>query len=224
MPPVHDSPTAIRLPVQQLSDLLLDLAAVEREDGVRVPVGDRRDKLLGQRLVGRLAANRDLQLAAPQAGRDLQLLQIQLVADARAASPRSRTPAGRTGAACASCRPGAPSIARPEQVGLDRLRPALLQLARRARQHHDGLVAGRHHQPGRRPDRIERDGALGHHRLLAVGDRQRLGVDPPAPREARHDLADAALEVLVELQRPAREAGHDLGRHVVGGRAQARRW
>ena len=88
-------------------------------------------------------------------------------------------------------------------------------------QHDDRHRARGHDQARRGADRVQRGRALGHHRLLAVGLPQRLGVDPEAAREPAQDLGDLRLHLLVEDQLAAGEAGDDLGREVVGGRPQA---
>ena len=111
----------------------------------------------------------------------------------------------------------------PHRLGLQRRRPHRLQLARRAGQDDHDPLAGRHHQPRRGADRVERDRALRHHRLLAVGLDHRLlvEVEAAAAGEAAQDLGDLLLHLLVEHQLAAGEAGDHLGGEVVGGRAEA---
>ncbi len=61
-------------------------------------------------------------------------------------------------------------------------------------------LAGRHDQPRRRPDRVQRGRALRHQRLLAVGLHQRGFVEVEAFGEAAQDLGDLRLDLLVEDQ------------------------
>ena len=82
----------------------------------------------------RLVPRDDLDLAAPQAGRDLQRVEVDALARARrAASRRSRTPGCRTSAASPAGTPCARRSRRANASRLDRRRPHALQLARRAR-------------------------------------------------------------------------------------------
>ena len=97
-PPVHDSPTPSRRPSSRRSDLLLDRAAVGREHGVAVALGDQGHERVGGRLGRPVRTDHDLELAAAQAGRDLQPVEPDLARPRPAASPRSRTRGSRTGA------------------------------------------------------------------------------------------------------------------------------
>ena len=104
---------------------------------------------------------------------------------------------------------------------LQRLAPHRVQLARRPRKHdHDRPSLGAHHQAGRGPDRVERLRTRRHHRLLAVRDPQRLGVEAHSAGIAGDDLGDPRLHRLVEDQFDAGEAGDHLGGEVVGGRPE----
>ena len=74
---------------------------------------------------------------------------------------------------------------------------------------------------GRGAHRVEDDGAGRHQRLLAVGGQHRVDIDAGEPgHQAGDDLGDPGLERGVEHQLPAAEPGHDLDRHVIGGRAE----
>ena len=97
-----------------------------------------------------------------------------------------------------------------------------MQLPRRAgHDDHGRPVVHRHDQPGRSAGRVDRGGALGHHRLLAVRLAKRVEVEAEPPREAGRISADLRLHAGVEDQVASREPGHDLGREIVGGRAKA---
>ena len=117
---------------------------------------------------------------------------------------------------------------RPQRRAADHGRvPHRLQLARRAGQDDDGrggLARRRrgHHEPGGGADRLEDLGAVGDHRLLAVGLEHRRRIEiRPARHERAQDLGDAALQRLVEHHRAALELADHGGGQVVGGRSQA---
>ncbi len=162
----------------------------------------------------RLIARHDLDLAAFQAGRDLEPLELDALAlRPRAASRRSPTRGSRTGAASAARTPSRPRAPRAARRVCDRRAPHRLQLARRARaaRPRSGRSAAasrrRHHQPGRGADRLEHGRAARHRRLLAVARRDRLRVDVrPALQQRAHDLCDALRERLVEHHLAALEA------------------
>ena len=63
--------------VQQRCDLLVDRRAVAREQRVSMAGGDELDERVIGLLGGRLVDRRDLDLAAAQAGRDLELVELQ---------------------------------------------------------------------------------------------------------------------------------------------------
>ena len=83
-------------------------------------------------------------------------------------------------------------------------------------------VPRRHHHPRCGAGGLDHGRALGHQRLLAVGGAHGFEVEvAPALHQRPEDVRDPLLEGLVEGQRTAREAGHDLEREVVRRRAQA---
>ena len=141
-------------------------------------LGDR------ERLVA--VADVDLDLAAPQAGGDLDRLQLhpaglhlpQALGDLRLrhAEHPHRVAAQRRRPARAARRTGSVSSAAAHIGCSSRGGPG--------QDDHDPL-ARRHDQPRRRPHRVERHRALGNHRLLAVRLQQRLLVELEALRRSR---------------------------------------
>ena len=210
-------------PRSRRRDLLLDRAAVGREHRVAVASASI-SSTSALRPPRRLAASARITISSSPRRRQVVISSpsrpISALRDAQRLA-RSRTRGCRTGAPSSGGSAVASATTARNGSVSTAWRPALLQLARRARQHHHDLPVGRHDQPRRGPDRVERDRALGHHRLLAVGDLERLRVEVPAPREAGDDLADPPLERLVEPQRAPGEVGHHLRGEVVRGRPQA---
>ena len=84
---------------------------------------------------------------------------------------------------------------------------------------HDGAVR-RHHEAGRRPRRVDRDRPLRDQSLLSVRFPHRLGVEAVTACELPQDRGDLLLHLLVEDELAPRESPNDLGRQVVGGRAE----
>ncbi len=168
-------------------------------------------------------ADVDLDLAAAQAGGDLDLGQGDpaLLHLAQALGDLGLGDAEHAQRVAVQRRGALEQL--PDRLGRQRGRPHRLQLARRAGQDDDHAPVRRDDQAGRGADRVERDRALRHHRLLAVGLPHRLGVEVEAAGEAAQDRRDLLLDLLVEDQLATREAGDDLGGEVVGGRAEAAR-
>ena len=168
-------------------------------------------------------AHVDLDLAASQAGGDLDRAQVhparfdlaQALGDLRLGDAEHAHGVGEQ-----RRRPGEDRLHRRR---LDRPRPHRLQLARRPRQDDYRPLPGGDDQPRRGADRVEGQGALRHHRLLAVGLPHRLLVEGEAPREAAQDRRDLLLHLLVEHELAAGEAPDDLGGQVVGGRSEPAR-
>ncbi len=188
-----------------------------------VALGESRPHRVGGACRLAAIANVDLDLAAAQAGGDLDLGQgdparlhlTQAFGDLGLghAEHAQRVSVQRRG---------------PLQQSLNRLRlqrrgPHRLQLAGRTGKDDDQAAVRRHDQPGRGADWIERDRALRNHRLLAVGLAHRLWVEVEAAGETAQDRRDLLLDLLVEDQVAAGEAGDDLGGEVVGGRAEPAR-
>ncbi len=107
------------------------------------------------------------------------------------------------------------------RLGRDRRLPHGVQFARRTRQHdHRRAVGNLDHESRscarwiecRRPNR--------HHRLLAIGRLERLGIESHSPGEAGDDRGDLRLHLLVENQLDAGEARHDFGRQIVSCRPE----
>jgi hypothetical protein len=173
----------------------------------------------------RLEPRDDLELAAPQARRDLQAVQ---------AGPGGLGRAQRLGdlGLRDAVQPQRSLLVRrrrrdrrPQRLRCDRRRPHLLQLPRRPRQHDDRRApvrsGRRHDQPRCRAHRLEDRRARGHDRLLAVRRADRVRVEPrPAAHVALEDRADPPLERVVEDHLAALEAPDDLGGQVVGRRAE----
>jgi len=173
---------------------------------------------------GRVAvAHVDLDLAAAQAGGDLDLGQrhavgldlTQALGDLRlrhAEHPQRVAVQRRR-----------PRQQLAQRRGLQRRRPHRLKLARRPGQDDDDAPVGRHDEPRSGADRVQHERPLRRHRLLAVGLAQRLGVEAHHPRtagKAAQDRRDLLLDLLIEDHLAAREAPHHLCREVVGGRPQ----
>ena len=178
---------------------------------------------VGDRLRLVAVADVDLDLAAAQAGGDLDRPDVDPVPLdlAQALGDLRLRHAEHPQRVAAQWR--RPRQHRPHRLGFQRHRPHRPQLARRAGQDDHDPLAGRDHQPRRGADGIERDRPLRHHRLLAVGLHHRLlvEVEAAAAGEAAQDLGDLRLHSLVEHQLAAGEAGDHLAREVVGGRAEA---
>jgi hypothetical protein len=213
------------VPRQEGGDLLVDRRSVLGKQGVGVAGADEaRERLVGG-LGARLVAGGDLDLAAAQAGGDLErgevdpgvLSRPQGVRDRRLGDPEQAQDPGAVGGG--GGRRGA------ESGSPNRCFPHRPQLARGPGEHDDGgplTVRGRNHQPWRGTHRGEHGRAFGDHCLLAVRMADRLGVEPgPAVEHGRQDLADARLESRVEDHLAPGEAPHDLGREVVRGRPEA---
>ncbi len=205
---------------EQLGHLLVDRGAVAAEDEAAVALQDPGDQRLAGLVAPGAVAHVDLQLPAAQAGRDLERREVDVGADLaqRLGDLRFRHPEQahrlrpvRLGARQHRLHPG----------GREHRLPHRVQLARRAREHDHGRpAADRHHEPGRGPGRIDRLGAHRNHRLLAVRDPQRVGVEAKPAGEVGEDRGDLVLHALVEDHLHPREAGDDLGGQVVGGRPQ----
>ena len=223
-------PTAIGAgPVeQQRRDLLVDRGPVVGEQGVAVALAQRRPRSARVgRLGRRLVARGDLDLAAAQAGRDLQALEVHARPPrARAASRRSRTPGSRTAAASpAGSRSRPPTAARKASVST-----AVSHIGCSSRGGPGstttvgpGAARRRHDQPGRRADGLEDRRALGDHGLLAVGLADRLLVELRPARQQRLRRISAMRSSSASsstISRPQKPPDH-LGGEVVRRRPQA---
>ena len=173
------------MPGEQLRHLRVDRLAVLAEELRRVALGEAGAH--GLRGPGALVpvADVDLDLAAPQAGRDLHLRQrhplvLHLAQALRDLGLGDAEHPQRVGA-----QRGRALEHRRHLRRLQRRRPHRLQLARRAGQDDDDPLAVGHDEPGGRPDRVQRRRPLGDHRLLAVGRDHGLLVEFEAPARTR---------------------------------------
>ena len=191
-PPVHDSASPIRCP-RAAAPRPARRSSCRRSLKTKGPwratisALSRSRELLGAGAV----ADVDHELGLAQAGRDLERREVDVVLDLAQRlgelglgdpeQPQRRRPV-RLGALEHGLRAG----------GLERLRPHRVQLARRARaaRSPSGPSAGRPARARCRPGRSS--SPLGDHRLLAVRDPQRLGVEAQPAREAGEDLGDLA--------------------------------
>ncbi len=212
-------------PRRQRRHLRVDRRPVAREQQLAVPLRDEVDQRRVRRLASRLVPRRDLDLAAAQAGRDLERLErhtrllgrAERVRDLGLGQPvQAHDPA--------QVRPRARDR-RAERAGPDGLRPHLVELARRAGEHDDGRTGtGRRwdHQPRRGPDRIQNRGTPRNDGLLSVRLPDRVGIEAlPAMHQRPEDLGDPLLERVVEHHLAAGEATDDLGGQIVRGRPEA---
>ena len=189
-----------------------------------------RSCVVGAR-VGRLVAGDDLDLAAAQAGRDLQRVERRSRRLARpAASRRSRTPGCRTAAACA-CSVASPRPASAARKASVSHAPPPTSAAARAAGPGSTTTVGpsrplgrRHDQararcpPARAPSRPPgRAPACGWPRRIASGSRSRPAL-AAAARGSRAIRSSSASSRTIS--RPANSADH-LGGQVVRGRPEA---
>ena len=173
---------------------------------VAEPLDARR---LHERVVpprGRREDRRDLELAPPQAGRDLERTTTPRPR-ARAASARARTPARPTirMIRCSSVAAHAP--ARPAPAGVPTaVLPHRLQLARRAGQHDTtGPPSTGTTSPGAVPTGSSTVAPRGTSACLRFAGPQRLVAHvAPAPAQRADDRPDPLLQRRVELHRDAR--------------------
>ncbi len=174
----------------------------------------------------RLPARDHLDLAATQAGGDLQRVQVdprlarsvQRRGDLRLGDPEQPQHLGAVGRVT-----GDRGL---QQRAAPRALPHRLELSRRPRQHDDqravGALGRRHDEPGRGPHRVEDLGAHRHDRLLAVGGQDRLLVQArPAPAQPAQDHGDLLFGRGVEHHLATLEGPHQLRGAVVLGRSQA---
>jgi hypothetical protein len=161
---------------------------------------------------------RDLQLAAPQTGRDLQRGRRRELAQHLG---ELRLRYARDPHDALLERAGAGENVAHERAS-DGLRPHRLQLPRRTGQDEDDRPAvHRDDQPRRRPDGLQDRRAPRHERLLAVPGPQRLvGHVAPARAQGLDPIPDPLLQRGVELHRSAGELGDDVGGQVVGRRTE----
>ena len=160
------SPATCSSTVEPSSENSVSAWRVADELEQRVVVGLRR----------RLVARRDLDLAAAQAGGDLERRRAPGRPPRRpAACWRSRTRGSRTAGRSRAGRSVAPAIAAPERRRSAR---AISHIGCSSRGGPGSTTTvgpspsrGRHDEPGRRADRLEHRRALRDHRLLAVGAR-----------------------------------------------------
>jgi hypothetical protein len=185
-----------------------------------VALAEQHEELLVHARDARLEARDHLDLPAPQAGGDLELAELL---DALLRVPQRVREAGLREAEHAhGLLPvgGPPRERLAHGVRAHRRAPHRLKLARRAGQHHHRRLAG-HHDARGGAHRVDHERSLRDQRLLAVGGTD--GVEVPVA-EARHeglqDRGDLVLELLVEHQLTAAEAGHHLDGHVVRGGAE----
>ena len=177
-------------------------------------------------LRARLVERRDLDLAAPQARRDLQRREVEsgLLGDEERLGdlglgdphqPQDRLLVDRS-------RPRSRHETRPSRAPPPT--SAAARAAGRAARRPSGppsSAAGGTTTPGAVPTGSSTVAPCGHVRLLARAARHRGAVDVrPALRERRDDRRDPLLQLRVEHQRPAREVGDHLGREVVRRRAE----
>ena len=222
-PPLHDSARPRRCPCSSRRHLRVDRLPLEAEEVALVALGEASPHRFGRRRRLVAVADVDLDLAAAQAGGDLDLRQgdalrlhlAQALGDLGLgdAEHAQRVAVQRRGP-LQQLRTGSVSSAAGHIGCSSRGGPGRTTTRRPS--------AGTT-RPGAVPTGIERDRALGHHRLLAVGLPHRLGVKVEAAGEAAQDRRDLLLHLLVEDQVAAGEPGDDLGGEVVGGRAEAAR-
>jgi hypothetical protein len=190
-----------------------------------VALGDQRRERVVDRRGIRLVARHDLDLAAPQAGSDLEpretAVELLLRDPQRRGDLRLRDPEQAQHPLLVFRAPRDRGL---ERLRLDRRLPHRVELARRAGKHEHGRASPlprRHDHPRRRAGRLDHRPALGHQRLLAVRQPDRVLVEiRPALHQRLEDRPDPILERLVERQLAAGEASHHLERQVVGGRAE----
>ena len=82
-------------------------------------------------------------------------------------------------------------------------------------------AVGRDGEARRGAGRADRRRPARHHRLLAVGGGEGVGVPAQPVGELRDDVADHLLHVLVQLERAPGLGGDHLAGEVVGGRPEA---
>ena len=166
----------------------------------------------------------DLEREVTQAGGDLQRLQVGLLADV--AQGRGDLGLGH---------PEEPQVGLgvglgagedlADRIGRQRVVPHRADLARRTRQHQHrrpaALAVGRDGEARRGAGRTDRRRPARHHRLLAVGGGEGVGVPAQPVGELRDDVADHLLHVLVQLERAPGLGGDHLAGEVVGGRPEA---
>ena len=83
---MHDSPTASRAVAEQPRDLLLDRAAVHREERLRCLSSISAASGVRGRVGARVRAHHDLQLASAQARGDLEPVEADLLSATRSVS------------------------------------------------------------------------------------------------------------------------------------------
>ena len=176
-------------------------------------------------LAGRLISRRDLDLAAAQAGRDLELLQRdarlrripERVRDLGLRYPEQAHDPTHIG-------PG-PGDRGGKCLGRPRHLPHLMELARRPGQDDDrraGSGSRRHYQSRRGAHRVEHGRTKRDDRLLAVRLADGVEVQArPAAHQRTQDLGDLRLELVVEHHLAAGELADDLSGQIVGGGTEA---
>ena len=223
-PPVHDSAVASVRPRSRhaVEHERLDRPLVVARRGTsRAARRARASSCVGARLGARLDEQVDVDLEVARADRRLDPVAV-------AAGVVERLRDGRLGDAVeAQHAPLGRPRAReqpPQRLGLERLRPERLQLARRPGQHHRDRVAGLEHERRRGARRAPSDDrALGHGRLLAHARRE-VRVRPLQPLgDARETRLDLRLELRVDDERAPGGAREQLDRAVVVRRPEPAR-
>ena len=232
-PPVHDSATAtVRAAGRSSAATCSSTVEPSSREQLRRPWRARMNS--SERGVvacaARLVPRRDLDLAAAQAGRDLERRE-------RRGPParRPRSVFGDLGLGDPDTAAGSPAVRRsrrrpPRANGVGRARglPHRLKLARRPGQHHDRRAVGavrrrRRPAPARsRPARAPSRPAGITACLRLDCARSRRGRGPASARisGARISAIRCSSASSSTISRPA-EAPDDLGREVVGGRPEA---
>ena len=203
-----------RAPVEPFHDHIADrlprLAVGPAPEALLDPGAQRLRGLLGALAVADVGD----QLAAAQAGGDLQRPQVGLLLDL--AQGLGQLGLGHAEHADREALVGLGSVEDlARRRNRQRLWPHPVQLARRARQHDHHHVPRRDDQARGGAGGVDGGRALGHHRLLAVGVAQGVSVEAEPPRELLQDRVDLGLHLLVQLQLAPGEAPHDLGGEVV---------
>ena len=208
---------------EQRRHLVVHLRAVLREQLARMAAADQlHERVVGLQPRPRLVACDHLDLAAAQAGGDLEPLEAgDLLPRPPAASRRSRTPAGRTGASCPArtrCAPRWPpgtrawTPPRPTSPGARAAGPGGPRPSACP-----GTTT-----PGAVPTGSITYAPSGTSACLRLAARtasksqwRKRCIRPRRMSAIRSSSASSSTE------RPAREARHHLHGHVVGGRAEA---
>ncbi len=192
---MHDSPSAILRPARSAaatcsSIVVPSVLNTNRSWRSTSPA----TRALARRLRARPVADVDLELAAAQAGGDLERREIGLVARSRAATWRSRTRGSRT---CARSRPRkarrGPAPLAPRGVATAASHIVCSSRGGPGSTITVGPPSTGTTRPGAVPAGSIASRAARDHRLLSVRRPQRLGVEAHPPREAGDDPGDLLL-------------------------------